>query len=177
VFKPVIHSLLDTDLYKFTMWQAFLHAFPQNQAVYEFVCRNQPDYPLTELAADVEAQLEHLCSLRFTEEDLAYLAGKRYMKSDFIDYLRIFQLQRRYVTIEPRGTQLVISARGPQIHVMAFEIYVLAIVNELYFRRFESHDVIKEGRRRLNAKVQQLRDFSHVAKSFGPDRSAALRLG
>jgi nicotinate phosphoribosyltransferase len=160
VFKPVIHSLLDTDLYKFTMWQAFLHAFPQNQAVYEFVCRNQPDYPLTELAADVEAQLGHLCSLRFTEEDLAYLAGKRYMKSDFIDYLRIFQLQRRYVTIEPRGTQLVISARGPQIHVMAFEIYVLAIVNELYFRRFDTHDVIKEGRRRLNAKVQQLRDFT-----------------
>ena len=160
MFKPVIHSLLDTDLYKFTMWQAFLHAFPQNQAVYEFVCRNQPDYPLTELAADVEAQLGHLCSLRFTEEDLAYLAGKRYMKSDFIDYLRIFQLQRRYVTIEPRGTQLVISARGPQIHVMAFEIYVLAIVNELYFRRFDTHDVIKEGRRRLNAKVQQLRDFT-----------------
>jgi nicotinate phosphoribosyltransferase len=160
VFKPVIHSLLDTDLYKFTMWQAFLHAFPQNQAVYEFVCRNQPDYPLTELAADVEAQLGHLCSLRFTEEDLAYLAGKRYMKSDFIDYLRIFQLQRRYVTIEPRGTQLVISARGPQIHVMAFEIYVLAIVNELYFRRFDTHDVIKDGRRRLNAKVQQLRDFT-----------------
>lgn len=160
MFKPVIHSLLDTDLYKFTMWQAFLHAFPQNHAVYEFVCRNEPAYPLSELAADVEAQIEHLCSLRFTEEDLAYLAGKRYMKSDFIDYLRIFHLQRRYITVEARGTQLAITARGPQIHVMAFEIFVLAIVNELYFRRFDDHETIKEGRRRINAKVQQLRDFT-----------------
>jgi len=160
VFKPVIHSLLDTDLYKFTMWQAFLHAFPQNQAVYEFVCRNEPAYPLARLAADVEAQIEHLCTLRFTEEDLAYLGDKRYIKSDFIDYLRIFRLQHRYVTVEPRGAQLVITARGPQIHVMAFEIFVLAIVNELYFRRDETHEVIKEGRRRLNAKIQQLRDFT-----------------
>jgi nicotinate phosphoribosyltransferase len=160
VSKPIIHSLLDTDLYKFTMWQAFLHAFPQNQAVYEFVCRNEPAYPLAGLAADVEAQIEHLCSLRFTEEDLAYLANKRYIKSDFIDYLRIFRLQRRYITVETRGKELAITARGPQIHVMAFEIFVLAIVNELYFRRFDNHDVIKEGRRRLNAKVQQLRDFT-----------------
>ena len=42
--KPVIESLLDTDLYKYTMWQAFLHAFPENQATYEFVCREQPDW-------------------------------------------------------------------------------------------------------------------------------------
>jgi nicotinate phosphoribosyltransferase len=160
VFKPVIHSLLDTDLYKYTMWQAFLHGFPQNQAVYEFVCRNESAYPLAELAEDVEAQLEHLCSLGFSEDELAYLAGKRYIKSDFIDYLRIFRLQRRYITVEKRGPQLAITARGPQIHVMAFEIFVLAIVNELYFRRFETPDVIREGRRRINAKVQQLRDFT-----------------
>jgi nicotinate phosphoribosyltransferase len=160
VLKPVIQSLLDTDLYKYTMWQAFLHAFPQNQATYEFVCRNEPAYPLAELAAQVEAQIEHLCSLSFTEEDLAYLAGKRFMKGDFIDYLRIFRLQRRYIRVETQGPRLVIRAQGPQIHVMAFEVFVLAIVNELYFRRFDDHEVIKEGRRRLNAKVQELRDFT-----------------
>ena len=42
-------SLLDTDLYKFTMWQALLHGIPQTQAEYGFVCRNQPAYPLAEL--------------------------------------------------------------------------------------------------------------------------------
>ena len=39
---PVISSLLDTDLYKFTMWQALLHRHPQTQAEYRFVCRNTP---------------------------------------------------------------------------------------------------------------------------------------
>jgi nicotinate phosphoribosyltransferase len=159
MFKPVIHSLLDTDLYKYTMLQAFLHGFPQNRGVYEFVCRNRPAYPLAELAADVEAQIEHLCTLEFTEDELAYLATKRYFKSDFIDFLRIFRLQRRYLTVEARGDTLAIVASGPQIHVMAFEIFVLAIVNELYFRRFETPEVLAEGRRRLHAKIALLREL------------------
>jgi len=160
VSNPAIQSLLDTDLYKYTMWQAFLHAFPQNHAVYEFVCRNQPDYPLARLAAEVEAQIEHLCTLSFAEDELAYLGSKRYIKSDFIDFLRIFRLQRRYISVEARGPDLAITARGPQIHVMGFEIFVLAIVNEIYCRRLETPEVIREGKRRLAAKIQQLRDFT-----------------
>lgn len=159
MFTPIIRSLLDTDLYKYTMLQAFLHGFPQNQAAYEFVCRNEPAYPLAQLIPEIEAQIEHLCGLTFKEEELAYLATKRFFKSDFIDFLRIFRLQRRYITVGARGPRLVISARGPQIHVMAFEIFVLAIVNELYFRRLETRDVIAEGRRRVTAKVDQLRSF------------------
>jgi len=45
------------------------------------------------------------------------------------------------------------------VHVMAFEIHVLAIVNELYFRRFDQAPALAEGRRRLAEKVQMLRDF------------------
>ena len=52
---PVITSLLDTDLYKFTMWQALLHRHPQTQAESDFVCRNQPAYPLADLLAEVNA--------------------------------------------------------------------------------------------------------------------------
>ena len=38
---PIIQSLLDTDLYKFTMLQVMLHQFPQAHSVYEFRCRNE----------------------------------------------------------------------------------------------------------------------------------------
>ena len=49
MFEPVIRSLLDTDLYKFTMWQTMLHRHPQTQAEYTFVCRKTAEYPLAEL--------------------------------------------------------------------------------------------------------------------------------
>ena len=159
--QPIIQSLLDTDLYKFTMWQAMLHSHPQTQAEYSFVCRNQPTYPLAELLADVNEQLDHLCTLRFAPSELAYLRGLRYIKSDFVDFLRIFSFQREFITATAEGDVLRIQAVGPQVHTMAFEIFVLAIVNELYFRRFDARAALTQGRERLQAKVELLRAFAN----------------
>ena len=158
--NPVITSLLDTDLYKFTMWQTMLHRHPQTQAEYTFVCRNRPARPLCELKDAVEAELDHLCTLSFQPDELAYLRGLRFMKSDFVDFLRIFRFQREFISVQADGEQLRIVARGPQVHVMAFEIFVLAIVNELHFRRLDLPGALDEGRRRLQAKIRLLRDFS-----------------
>ncbi|WP_326542216.1 nicotinate phosphoribosyltransferase [Pseudorhodoferax sp.] len=163
-FRPVIGSLLETDLYKFTMLQALLHAFPANDSAYRFVCRNAQAFPLAELADEVNAQLDHLCTLRFRREELDYLAGLRFLKPDFIQFLRIFQFNRDFIVARADGEQLSIVAQGPQVHVMGFEIYVLAIVNELYFRRVGGD--LAEGRARLAAKVALLDDFG--AELQGP---------
>ena len=157
--NPVITSLIDTDLYKFTMWQAMLHRHPQAQAEYTFVCRNRSAYPLAELQSDVERELDHLCSLSFRSDELDYFRGMRFIKSDFVDFLRIFRFQRDFISVRSNGEALEVVARGPQVHVMAFEIFVLAIVNELYFRRFDRATAIEEGRRRLAAKIEGLKAF------------------
>lgn len=159
-FVPVIQSLLDTDLYKFTMWQPMLHRHPQTQAAYRFVCRNQPQYPLAELLPEVNTQLDHLCTLRFERDELDFLGGLRFIRSDFVDFLRLFHFQRDFIQARAEGDTLQVEARGPQVHVMAFEIFVLAIVNELYFRRFDRDAAWAEGRRRLAQKVAQLRAFA-----------------
>ena len=165
---PIIQSLLDTDLYKFTMWQTMLHRHPQAQAEYRFVCRNTPAFPLADLLPEVNAQLDHLCSLSFQEDELAYLGALRYIKPDFVDFLRIFRFQRRFIQAVADGPTLRIVAEGPQVHVMAFEIYVLAIVNELYFRRADQAAAITEGRRRLNAKIDLLESLGREATHRHP---------
>lgn len=159
-FRPIIRSLLDTDLYKFTMWQTMLHRHPATQAEYTFICRNTPAYPLADLLGELDAQLDHLCTLRFAPDELDYIGGLRFMASDFVDFLRIFQFQRNFIRAEAVDGTLRIRATGPQVHVMAFEIFVLAIVNELYFRRFDGEDAVREGRRRLSDKVERLRTFA-----------------
>jgi nicotinate phosphoribosyltransferase len=159
-FAPVIQSLLDTDLYKFTMWQPMLHRHPQTQALYRFVCRNAPEYPLAELVHEVNAELDALCELRFRRDELDFLGSLRFIRSDFVDFLRIFHFQRDFIRAWVDGGQLHIEARGPQVHVMGFEIFVLSIVNELYFRRFDAKTALAEGRRRLAAKVEHLRAFA-----------------
>ncbi|MBY0242677.1 MAG: nicotinate phosphoribosyltransferase [Burkholderiaceae bacterium] len=157
--SPVVRSLLETDLYKFTMWQALLHKHPGAQAEYEFVCRNTPLFPLAELAPEIEQQLDHLCSLTFQEDELAYLRSLRFMKSDFIDFLTVFRFQRKFITVATDGGALHIRATGPQVHVMGFEIFVLYIVNELYFRRVDQAAAMAEGRARLAAKIALLDTF------------------
>ena len=165
---PVVHSLLETDLYKFTMWQALLHGHPAAQAEYAFVCRNTPAYPLAELKEDVERELDHLCALSFSLDEIDYLRSLRYIKSDFADYLTVFRFQRRFVTVSTDGETLQISAVGPQVHVMGFEIYVLYIVNELYFRRFDQQAALAQGRSRLQEKIAQLRAFGAEPACFHP---------
>ena len=164
----VVRSLLENDLYKFTMWQALLHSHPGAHTEYAFNCRNTPAYPLAELKADVERELDHLCTLSFTDDELAYLRSLRYVKSDFVDFLTVFRFQRRFIEVTVEGDTLAIVARGPQVHVMGFEIYVLYIVNELYFRRFDAQAALAEGRRRLSAKIARLRAFGDQAPCRHP---------
>ncbi|KAF0811597.1 Nicotinate phosphoribosyltransferase 2 [Andreprevotia sp. IGB-42] len=161
-FVPVIESLLDTDLYKFTMMQEILHHQPETQSEYAFKCRNRPATPLSSFKDEIEAQLDHLCQLRFADDELAYLGSLRFIKSDFVDFLRLFQLQRRFITVSVaagRPDDLDIRVKGPMLHCMLFEIYLLAIVNEVYFRQFPQAPALATGRARLAAKVAQLQQL------------------
>ena len=167
--RPVIQSLLETDLYKFTMWQAlFNSAYNDNEAEYRFMCRRPPTFPLASLRDEVVREIEHLCSLSFRQEELDYLRSLRYMKSNFIEFLSIFRLQRRFISIEANGEELEIVARGPQVHVMFFEIFVLAIIGELHARRFPQDVAMVEGRRRLTEKIERLKAFEPEADNV-PD--------
>jgi nicotinate phosphoribosyltransferase len=159
---PIIQSLLDTDLYKFTMLQVVLHQFPQTHSVYHFRCRNLDDtaYPLTDILDDLNQQLDLLCQLKFKEDELQYLRDMRFIKSDFVDYLELFQLKRRFIkaSIDHEG-RLDITIEGPMVQAMMFEIFVLAIVNELYFSRIRTPEVLEEGERRLKAKIELLKQY------------------
>ncbi len=153
----IIQSLLDTDLYKFTMMQVVLHHFPGAQVEYAFTCRNEG----VDLRPDLErirAEVAQLCTLRFTESELDYLRGLRFMKSDFVDFLALFQFNGKYIEIREGGPEggIDIRIRGPWLHTILYEIPVLAIVSETYFRRTQPAPNTDEGMRRLQKKLDLL---------------------
>jgi nicotinate phosphoribosyltransferase len=161
----IITSLLDTDLYKFTMMQVVLHHFPGAQVEYRFKCRNA-GVDLTPYVDEIREQIEALCTLRFAEEELAYLRGLRFIKSDFVDFLGLFQLNTKYIDVEPAQAgpgEIGIVIKGPWLHTILFEIPVLAIVNEVYFRRTQRGADFEAGRRRLLDKIALVRDDPQLA--------------
>jgi len=156
----IISSLLDTDLYKFTMMQVVLHQFPGAEVEYRFKCRNAGSAGVKDLAPyvnEIREEIRGLCSLRFQDAELAYLKTMRFIKSDFIDFLGIFRLNEKYVTVTalPSG-EIEVSIAGPWLHTILFEIPVLVIINEVYFRNTQKQPNLAEGRKRLETKIGQL---------------------
>ena len=152
----IITSLLDTDLYKFTMMQVVLHQFPGAQVEYRFRCRNA-GVALAPFVNEIREEIRALCSLRFQDAELAYLRSLRFIKSDFVDFLGLFKLGEKYVQVTPLPSgEIDITIQGPWLHTILFEIPVLAIVNEVYFRSTQKVPDFPEGRRRLDAKIGQL---------------------
>ena len=151
----IIQSLLDTDLYKFTMMQVVLHHFPGAEVEYRFKCRNA-DVPLAPYIGEIQDEIRHLCSLGFSGRELDYLRRWRFFKSDFIDLLGLFRLDERFIKVSriPGTEEIDITIKGPWLHTIMFEVPVLAIVSEIYFRNTVATPNFGEGRRRLAAKIE-----------------------
>ncbi|MCW8994632.1 MAG: nicotinate phosphoribosyltransferase [Psychromonas sp.] len=175
----LIDSLMDTDLYKITMLQAYYHTteFRTVDAEWKFACRNRNDFDLAMLIPEILRQLEHVCTLSFSDPELDYLTDFPFIKPDFIEFLRIFKLDMRFVHLQPKGGDLDLRFRGPLIHVALLEIYALAIISELHtFVHCDGID-LAVARQKLRAKINLLKaednmpGFSFV--DFGTRRRAS----
>lgn len=144
-----ITSLLTQDLYKYSM-ASFVHRVcPTCKVKIEFKCRS--DEKVGYLKPVVDEQLDALCDLHYTDEEIAYLRGIPWLSEDFVNYLRRFYLFRDQIHTEVDGTgQLVMWAEGPWLDVIWFEVPCLAIVEQAYTeRRIEEgpldKDIVMEG--------------------------------
>jgi nicotinate phosphoribosyltransferase len=129
----IINSLLDTDLYKFTMMQVVLHHFPEAQVEYRFKCRT-PGVDLTPYIAEIERELAGLCGLRFVRRELSICAAGAFSE----------RLRRSARPVSPAGSfvdvrrsatspnEIEIAIIGPWLHTILFEVPVLAIVSGIF---------------------------------------------
>ncbi|MGD9080250.1 MAG: nicotinate phosphoribosyltransferase, partial [Desulfobacterales bacterium] len=158
----MIHSLLDTDFYKLTMMQVVLHQYASAWVRYSFKWRNWDEmhltFPLQDFKIKVDEQIDRLCELRFTDGEVNYVDSIRFFKPDFIEYLRLFQLNRTYINTYIEDGQLKINIEGPWLNTILYEIPVLAIISELYssLHGVDDNTWMQEGRKRLKDKIDLL---------------------
>ena len=138
-FDPIITSLLDTDLYKFNMNQVMFHKHTDLCGRYVFKCRNKNVRFTQEMLDEINAQIDHLCTLTFQEDELDYLRSIRFIKNDYVEFLRLWHPIRDYVTAWLGENELHVEVEGPLFSAMQFEIYLLEIINEVYFRMHPDH--------------------------------------
>ncbi|UCF90547.1 MAG: nicotinate phosphoribosyltransferase [Desulfobacterales bacterium] len=158
----MVRSLCDTDFYKLTMMQVVLHKFASAWVRYAFKWRNWDQMHLNcslqDFKSKIDAKIDRLCELRFQEDELKYLAAILFFKVDFIEYLRLFQLNRSYITTHVANDELKINIEGPWLNTILFEVPVLSIVSATYteMNGLDAAAWRQEGRKRLQDKVTYL---------------------
>ena len=164
----IINSLLETDMYKFSMGQTIFHQFTSYKTTWTFKCRNKDVHFTDEMVEEIKEQVQAFCQLRFTEEELEYLDNITWIKGPYVDFLRLWQPRYEEFTITtdaPCG--LAIDAAGTWLNTSMYEIPVLAIVNEVYFRMAYDYDVLlKQFKRRLDEKVRLLEEDTYRLSDF-----------
>ncbi len=170
---PLIQSMLDTDLYKFTMMQVVYHQFSGAQVAYRYKCRN-PGVDLRPFATEIGREVEALAELRFQPEELDYLAGLRFIKPDFVDFLDRFRFNPKYVDLAGLTNPDRDFVCGPWVQTILFEIPLLALITETYYRNTRPAPDFSEGERRLQEKIDLVADVpvDFKVSEFGTRRRA-----
>jgi nicotinate phosphoribosyltransferase len=164
----IVQNLLDTDFYKLTMMQAVLHNYPNVDVEWEFRCRNGED--LRPYLNEIRRQIELLCELSMSNEQLAFLERITFMKPDFLRFLGLFRFNMRYVKASIEDGELCIRLHGPWLHVILFEVPLLAIVSEVRNRTRHSGILLSEAREQL------YRKFDWLTANARPDELAELKV-
>lgn len=155
--EQIINSLLENDLYKFSMGQVIYHQFSDYKTTWDFKCRNKGVYFTSEMVEEIKEQIKLYCNLRFTENELEYLHSIKWLKGSYVDFLRLWQ--PRYEGFEittDADCGLTIETKGTWLNTSMYEIPALAIVNEVYFRMAYDYDELFESfKKRLDEKCRK----------------------
>lgn len=134
------------------MGQAIFHQFNSDETTWTFKCRNSDVYFTPEMTEEITEQIKAYCNLHFTEEELTFLSKIKWLRKDYVDFLRFWHPRFEEFTITrnaPCG--LSIETKGTWLNTSMYEIPVLAIVNEVYFTM--KYDIAKlENTEDLNTK-------------------------
>lgn len=136
VHNPVIFSMLDNDLYKFTMQQAVLELFPSVKVSYRFKNRGIHKFP-DSFVRLLNDEIAAMATLRLTQDELAYLQTIPFFKPAYLAYLSTYRFNPGEVRVRMEEGELCIDIKGSWYSTILWEVPLMAVISELYFREVE----------------------------------------
>ena len=166
--EQIINSLLEQDMYKFSMGEAIYHQFTDYKTTWSFKCRNTDVHFTEEMVDEIREQIRAYCNLRFTDEELGYLNAVQWIKGSYVDFLRLWQPRfEDFEITTDSDCGLSIETFGTWLNTSMYEIPTLAIVNEVYFRMAYDYDeLLEQFKTRLSQKVEMLEKNKYRLNTF-----------
>ena len=169
--QPIITSILDSDMYKFSMQNAALKLFPNLKVKYAFTDRSNIDYP-EGFDVELRKQLEHLKALRLTAEEKDFLKTDcPYLDAAYRDFLSGYQYDPTEVGVMLKDNKLSIEISGYWYRTILWEVPLMAIVSELYFIMTGQAPIDRADRQKNNTSKASTFQMNNVLVSdFGTRR-------
>ena len=166
----IIKSILDTDLYKLTTSYAYSKLFPRAYGEFEFVDRDDRDYP-EGFDHLLRQELEEMTRLSLSDEEEQFLRRKLpYLPPIYIDFLKGLRFNPAEVSITMEGRKLRIRTSGLLYRVTLWETPILALVSELFFRMTGHSPDIDYMEKAVREKARRLKEHQITFSLFGMRR-------
>lgn len=175
--EPIINSLLENDLYKWSMGQTIFHQFTKFTTTWTFKCRNSDVFFTPEMIAEIKEQVDHYCSLSYHEFELVWMKENiKWLDTGYIDFLRLWRPRRDEIKVcgSLNNCGMEITASGSWLNTSMYEVPILAIVSEVYYAfKYGIYELSMDYKTRTRKKLQNMKDGFYslgVFSEFGMRR-------
>jgi nicotinate phosphoribosyltransferase len=168
VKDPIITSLLDNDLYTITVGQVAFQKFPDATVEYSFINRNNTKFT-EHFLAELKHQFSLMKQLKLTSYELVWLKSLDYFTDDYLAWLNKYQFNPNELIIKLVDGVLTITVKGSWMRTIMWEVPILALVSELYFK-LESKQKMDGWIDRIARKAQNLSSNGCLWIDFGTRR-------
>ena len=171
IFEPIIKSMLDTDLYKFTMQMAVLELYSEAIAEYRFINRGKQRFT-KEFLKELKYQIECMGNLAATEREIEWFKkASPYLKPWYFEYLRSFRFNPNQVSVSlNEDNNLVLDIKGKWCEAILWEVPLMAIISELYFKMIDKNWTMEGQIRKICDKARELSVNNCLFTDFGTRR-------
>jgi nicotinate phosphoribosyltransferase len=130
----IINHFTDNDLYKFTTMNAIQKLYPEAIVRYSFINRGQTLFP-EYFGRELRKEVDRFSDLSLTREEEQFLNSRcYYFDPVFIDLLKGFRFNPDEVMIRHSNGQLSVEVEGLWYRTVLWEVPLLALISELYFK-------------------------------------------
>jgi nicotinate phosphoribosyltransferase len=168
--EPILDSILDNDLYKFSMQQAVCQLYPKAYAKYEFINRGKTEFP-EGFANALQNQILNMHNLSLSKGEKTFLQNKcYYLTPVYLDFLEGYMFDSSEIYIVQKGKELKITIEGAWYKAILWEVPLMALICELYYKMTGAPYEVQNSVSESGGKSVFFKEFGAKVSEFGTRR-------
>lgn len=168
----IIRSILDTDLYKLTMQKAILRYKPGVPVQYKFNNRRKEGKFNADFLAALQREIHtEMAERRLTDDEAEWLSKTiPWIGEDYISYLANYRFNPDQLSVRLTDGELGIDITGPWEETILWEVPLMAVISELYFKHCDTNWKYDEADQRKRAEEKGFLLSEYPFTDFGTRR-------